>query len=398
MVMLRAGHTLQLTVVALLGLGTIAVHSAGMTIGPTNSDGIIGLPIVWSRHSIYALLAIAAMILTSRINIRHILQMRGLYNPVLWFMLVSLVLVALTLVPGVGKTVNGACRWLYLGPRQYGLTFQPSELVKWMMVLAIACWCTRRGSAMALFGFGLAPALGFVALACGMIMIEDLGTGALIGLVSACLLVAGGARLWHLALMLPFGIAALVGEILVSPYRMTRLTTFLDPWADPLGKGYHAIQSILAIAQGGLVGRGLGNGIQKFGYLPEDTTDFIFAIICEEMGLAGAALVVGLYLLLLWSGMAIVRDCKDTFGRLIGLGVLLTVGLQALINMAVVTVVVPTKGIALPLLSAGGTGWVLTASALGLLAALDTANQIESSQEPASEHEAAISQARMAFE
>ena len=232
--MLRAGHTLQLTVVALLGLATIVVHSAGMTIGPIDSSGIIGLPIAWSRHSIYALLAITALIVTSRINIRHILQIRGPYNPVLWFMLASLVLVVLTLVPGVGKTINGACRWLYLGPRQYGLTFQPSELVKWMMVLAIACWCTRRGGAMRTFRFGLAPALGFVGLACGMIMIEDLGTGALIGLVSACLLVAGGARLWQLILMLPFGVAAIAGGIIVSPYRMTRLTTFLGPLGRPI--------------------------------------------------------------------------------------------------------------------------------------------------------------------
>jgi len=133
---------------------------------------------------------------------------------------------------------------------------------------------------------------------------------------------------------------------------------------------------MLAIAQGGLFGRGLGNGIQKFGYLPEDTTDFIFAIICEETGLAGASLVVGLYIVLLWVGMGIVRDCRDTFARLLGLGVLLTVGMQALINIAVVTVVVPTKGIALPLISSGGTGWVVTAFAIGLVAALDNANRM----------------------
>ncbi len=122
---------------------------------------------------------------------------------------------------------------------------------------------------------------------------------------------------------------------------------------------------------------GVGYGIQKFGYLPEDTTDFIFAIICEEMGMAGAMLVIGLYLAILWTGLGIVRDCKDTFGRLVGLGVLLTVGLQATINIAVVTVVVPTKGIALPLISSGGTGWIVTAFMLGLVASLDEANRLE---------------------
>ena len=139
---------------------------------------------------------------------------------------------------------------------------------------------------------------------------------------------------------------------------------------------------MLAIAQGGLFGGGLGNGIQKFGYLPEDTTDFIFAIICEELGIMGAALIVVLYLVLLWIGLSIVKDCKDTFSRLVGLGVLLTVGLQALINIAVVTVVVPTKGIALPLISAGGTGWIMTAFAIGLVAALDNANRMGEEIEP----------------
>ena len=146
-----------------------------------------------------------------------------------------------------------------------------------------------------------------------------------------------------------------------SPYRLQRLTVFLNPWADPLGAGYHPIQSMLTIAQGGLIGRGLGNGIQKFGYLPEDTTDFIFAVVCEELGLTGAVLVIGLYLLLIWMGWSILCNCKDRFGRLFALGVLTMIGLQTIINLAVVTVLAPTKGIALPLLSKGGTGWILTA-------------------------------------
>jgi len=159
--------------------------------------------------------------------------------------------------------------------------------------------------------------------------------------------------------------------IVTSAYRRARLTAFLDPWADPQGIGYHPIQSMLAIAQGGITGRGVGNGVQKFGYLPEDTTDFLFAIICEEAGVAGAAVVVVFYLVILGIGFGILRRCQDPFGRLVALGILLMLGTQALINLAVVTVVVPTKGIALPLLSAGGTGWVMTAAAVGLLASLD---------------------------
>lgn len=374
--MLRSAHILQLAVAALLALGVVMVHSASLTVGesapPFNLQTLL-----LSRHTCYAGLALLAMLGASRINVRQFLRTHGWTNPLWLILLVSLTLAGMTLVPGLGKSVNGASRWLYLGPRGWGLTFQPSELVKWVMILALAWWCARRRGVMHRFVHGLLPPLLLLGLACGLIVIEDLGTAALIGVVALCLLWAGGARWWHLAMIFPLAAACVVAAILHSPYRLERLTAFLNPWADPAGSGYHPIQSMLAIAQGGLAGRGLGNGIQKFGYLPEDTTDFIFAIICEELGVAGAALVVILYLVILWVGLGIVRDCKDTFGRLVGLGVLLTLGFQAVINIAVVTVVVPTKGIALPLVSAGGTGWVLTAFALGLVAALDNARHLE---------------------
>ncbi|MEO1236471.1 MAG: FtsW/RodA/SpoVE family cell cycle protein, partial [Planctomycetota bacterium] len=218
-------------------------------------------------------------------------------------------------------------------------------------------------------------------LACGLVVVEDLGTAALIGAAAVGVLVAGGARLWQLAMLLPVAAGGLVAAILHSPYRVARLTAFLDPWADPRGTGYHPIQSMLAFAQGGVSGSGLGQSVQKH-YIPEDTTDFVFPVIAEELGLGGAGLVVGLFVAILWVGLGIVRDCDHLFGRLVGIGVLLTVGLQAVINLAVVTVVVPTKGIALPLVSAGGTGWVFTAFALGLVASLDNARAIEEADQP----------------
>ncbi|MEX0654321.1 MAG: putative peptidoglycan glycosyltransferase FtsW [Phycisphaeraceae bacterium] len=375
--MLRSAHLVQLAVVALLGVGVLMVHSASLHVGggAAGEGGLLAM--FASRHTVYAGLAIAAMLLASRINVRELFRHHGWTNPLWLIVLLALGLAAATLVPGYGVSVKGASRWLYLGPASWGLTFQPSELVKWVVVLAIAWWCARRRGVMHRFWHGLMPAMLLIGVACGLVIVEDWGTAALIGVVAGCLLIAGGARLWQLALLAPPALAGAGAMILHSPYRVTRLTTFLDPWQDPAGAGYHSIQSMLAIAQGGLTGRGLGNGIQKFGYLPEDTTDFIFAVICEEMGLAGAGLVVALYLVILWVGLGIVRDCRDTFGRLVGLGALLMVGLQAAINIAVVTVVVPTKGIALPLVSAGGTGWILTAFGLGLVAALDNANDEE---------------------
>lgn len=365
---------MQLAAIALLGLGLVMVHSAGITIGAARTG-----PLNWltGRPALYAAAAVVAMLIASRLDVRRVFRARGLINPLGYVMVGALILVALTLVPGIGRTVNGASRWLYLGPRRWGLSFQPSELVKWTIPIVLAWWCARRQGVMHRFIHGLAFPLGLLAAAGLLVVIEDLGTAALIGAVAVIVLFAGGARWWQLLLVALGALLGLAAAIMRSPYRYERLLAFVDPWADPRGTGYHPIQSMLAVAMGGPTGRGLGGGIQKFGYLPEDTTDFVFAIVCEELGLAGAAMVVALYLLLLWAGLRVVKDCRDTFGRLLALGVLLTVGLQALLNLAVVTVLVPTKGIALPLISAGGTGWVLTAFALGLIVALDEANRLE---------------------
>ena len=382
-------------VVALLGLGVVMVHSAALTVATadvaadtyTPSLGVGGVPGAGSwidKNLIYAVLAVGAMLLGSRVDLQGLFTGRAWLSPVWGAVGVAIGLCALTLVPGFGRSVNGASRWLYIGPPGMGFSFQPSELMKWTLVVALAWWCARRRGVMHRFFHGLLPGLLLVGLACGLIVIEDLGTAALIGAVALCVLVAGGARVWQLALMLPFAVGAVVAAILHSPYRVKRLTAFLDPWADHQGTGYHPIQSMLAFAQGGVEGAGLGQSVQKY-YIPEDTTDFVFPIIAEELGFGGALLVVGLFLAILWIGLGIAKDTPGTFGRLVALGVLLTVGLQAVINLAVVTVVVPTKGIALPLVSAGGTGWVFTAFALGLVASLDNAKAIEEEKVEASE-------------
>ncbi len=379
-------------VVALLGIGVVMVHSASLSVTAADLDAntfnpdtsVLGvLSPLFNNNFIYALMAIGAMLVGSRVDLHGIFRGRGWWNPVWFAVVISLVLCAMTLIPGVGKNVNGASRWLVIGPAGSGVSFQPSELMKWTLVVGLAWYCARRRGVMHRFWWGLLPGLLLVGLACGLIVIEDLGTAALIGAVALCVLVAGGARLWQLALMLPIAVAGIVAAILESPYRVKRLTAFMDPWADSRGTGYHPIQSMVAFAQGGVSGSGLGQSVQKY-YIPEDTTDFVFPIIAEELGFGGAVLVVGLFLAILWVGLGIAKDTQDTFGRLVALGVLLTVGLQAVINLAVVTVVVPTKGIALPLISAGGTGWIFTAFALGLVASLDNAKamQDEKAQQP----------------
>jgi len=364
------------------------VQSAGMDV--TRGGGAVGgaayVPpdlTAWSaagvlleqyvnKNLVCALLALAAMLTGARVDLMGLFRSRSWISPVWVAMLLALALCVLTLVPGFGRSANGASRWLTLGPAGTGVSFQPSELMKWALIIALAWYCTRRRGVMGRFWWGLLPGLVLTAAAAGVVVIEDLGTGALIAASAVLVLIAGGAKLWHLGLMVPPAVGALVFAIMQEPYRVRRLTAFMDPWADAEGTGYHPIQSMLAFAQGGVGGSGLGGSVQKY-HIPEDTTDFIFPILCEELGLGGAALVVGLFIAMLWIGLGIVRDSEDTFGRLVGVGVLFTIGSQAVINLAVVTVVVPTKGIALPFVSMGGTGWVFTGFALGLVASLDNA-------------------------
>jgi len=193
--------------------------------------------------------------------------------------------------------------------------------------------------------------------------------------VLAMVLMAG-CRWWHVGLLMP-GAGLVVYQMLHTPWRRARLLAFLDPWADPKGAGYHIIQSLLTIVSGGIPGRGLGNGIQKMGYLPEDNTDFIFAVVCEELGFVGALMVIGLFAGFVVVGWRVMCRCQNLFGKMVAFGITAIIGLQAAINIAVVTASMPTKGIALPLISSGGTGWIMNAVAIGVLMSIERMNRRE---------------------
>jgi cell division protein FtsW len=353
-----------LIAVALLMLGVVMVTSAGLSI----DTGRFELrDILMSRQALFAVLAVAMLWAGSTVPLPRLCHARGVAAPAPWIVLAIVVLLVLVHVPGVGREVNGARRWITLGP----IGFQPSEIAKWGILVVLAWYGARNADRMHRFLVGFGRPMIVILLVCGLIGTEDLGTAMLIGAVSVAVLLAAGARIRHAAMLLPVGAAAFVAGVIQNPYRLERLRTFIDPYKDPQNGGYHMVQSMAAVSGGGLPGRGLGNSVQKFGYLPEDTTDFIFAIICEELGAVGAIVVVSLYAALMLCGLAIVRRARQPFARLLGVGILLTIGVQAVINLAVVTGAGPTKGIALPLVSAGGTGWVLTALCIGLLVAVE---------------------------
>jgi cell division protein FtsW len=370
--MLRAGDIVVLCALALLSLGLVMTASADMQVG--EQGAVTFASIVGSTSAIYMALAVAAMLIARALPVRTLAGDRRVRMLLPLLLPVSVGLVVLALFEPFAYEVNGARRWFEIPGT--GFRFQPSEVAKWSLPVVLAWWGATRGWGMRRFGSGLLPAVAMVCAASAAIGIEDLGTGALVFGVGVLLIAASGARWWQMAtLASPVFLAGLVFGILAEPYRRERIIGFLNPYSDPSDLNYHMIQSLSAIAGGGGTGRGLGFGLQKFGYLPEDRTDFLYAIICEELGLVGAGGVLVLYALLLVAGLTIVRREPSVLLKLIGLGVILTLGFQALMNLMVVTGLAPTKGIALPLLSAGGTGWLLTASSLGVLASIDRSRE-----------------------
>jgi cell division protein FtsW len=357
---LRHRDILFLCVLGLLLLGIVMVQSASMHV-----TGKVGWG--WTdrgiRHAIFAAVAIVAFFIIGNIDYAHLLLgTKTLWrNPILWIVLIAAATCLLVLVPHIGLEVNGARRWLPLGFCQV----QPSELAKWATVIFLAWWLTAQPVVLSKFS-GFTLTLLPIAALCLLIVIHDFGTAALIGLCAVTMLLVGRVRTWHLLAVIPPALGVAFWFIAHKEYRWRRMTAFIDPYSNPR-EGYHIIQSLLSFATGGITGKGLGNGVQKLGYLPEDTTDFIFAVICEELGLFGALLTVVLYLGILFVTWQAIKQKRDSFGRMLAFGIGAMVSLQAMINIAVATVSVPTKGLSLPLVSAGGSGLVITGAALGLL-------------------------------
>lgn len=357
---IRSPGILTLCVLSLLSVGVLMVASASMGVNSSITGGQA------TKHALFAAIAALTFVGVSRLDYHRLLRDTSpVRSPVLWAMLGAIAISAAVLV--VGVEVNGARRWIRFGPIQ----LQPSEVAKWTSVLFLAWWLAARPVDLSKFFSGFVVTCVPVGMICLLTVIEDFGTAALIGVVAFVMLVVGGVRWWHLAIVVPPALGGAAYFVMGTPYRWARMTSFLDPWADARGQGYHMVQSLLSFASGGLSGRGLGNGIQKLGYLPEDTTDFVFSVVCEELGFLGALLVVTLFLGVLFVAIRASRSNQlDPFGRLLAFGIAATLGLQACINMAVATVSMPTKGMSLPLISAGGTGLIITCASLGLLASV----------------------------
>jgi len=370
-----------MVVVLLMAVGTVFVFSASANINQElDLQRFYDFPGL--RQILFFPLAVIVMYTVSHLNYRRFSPTGGwLKSPTSYLLVLGIALLILVLFPQFGTEINQARRWLRIGAGPITISFQPSELAKWAIVFFLAGFCDRFSDSIKLYWKRFVPACLVIAVVVGLIIIEDFGTAAFISLLGFLMLIIAGAKWWHILTPLPFGAIAFCTALIRSPSRMQRIAAFLNPekWAD--SAAYQANQSLIALGSGGLWGKGLGRGICKYGHLPEDTTDFIFAIIGEELGFVGTAAVIGLFIALVWLGILVVVRCRDHFGQLLAGGIVLTIAIQAALNIGVVTVVLPTKGIPLPFVSAGGTSMLLSAAAVGVL--LNIAKQ--SAKRPAEE-------------
>ena len=309
------------------------------------------------RHLLWVFIGFIFMV--TSMNIRYEM-LKKLGKP---FLVVTIILLILVYFPHIGKAAGGARRWIRVGP----LSIQPSELARLVMIMYAANFLTRKQRNIKEFIRGFLPPMLVLGLVLALIIKNDLGACVLIAGIVLTMLFISGANIKHLAIFFLASLPAVYIAIRTFPYRIKRITVFLNPWEDPLGKGYQIIQSFYALGSGGWFGRGLGRGIQKLFYLPEAHTDFIFSIIGEELGFIGTSVIIILFTYIIWRGITIAYHAPDLYGHLLAIGITVMIAYQVIINIGVVTGLLPTKGTTLPFISFGGSSLIVNMTSIGLL-------------------------------
>jgi len=342
-------------VLFLVGIGIVMVYSASSALALKKYGSSY---FFIKKQALFALVGLMALVVGRHFPYRGL---RILAYPAVVLTLGLLLAVHLT---GFGHSAGGATRWLRMG----GFTLQPSELARMAMILYLAYSMSKKQDRIREFSIGFVPhIMVLIVLIVPIILQPDFGSVVILTLITGIMLFVGGVPLRFLALA-GLAVAPVGGYLLMSAdYRLKRLMSFLNPWEYPTSEGYQTIHSLMAFGSGGLWGSGIGKGLQKLFYLPEPHTDFIFSVIGEEFGLVGVTIIVLLYGLIIWRGIAIARQTTDPFGALLSFGLTTAIALQVCINMGVTLGLLPTKGLTLPFLSYGGTSLVLNMAAVGVL-------------------------------
>jgi len=350
-------------VLILVGIGILMIYSSTALMSMRKYGS--GFHYLWN-HLFTVAVGIATMVVLLKFDY---LKLRPAVYVLMGISLVSLVLV---FIPGVGISANGARRWLRLWPT----TFQPSELVKIVMVIFLADYMDKNIQRMKEFRYGIVVPVAVMVVFQAIIMLQpDFGAVMSLGILTFGLLILGGARLLHVGALLLVSMPALFVLVMSSAYRMKRIMCFTDPWKEPFGCGFQLVQSFIAFGSGRFFGVGLGGSKQKLYFLPEVHTDFIFSIIGEELGLLGAFAVLGVFLWFLIKGIRVSTRLTDPFSYFLTLGLTMMVGVQAIINFAVSTGLMPTKGLPLPFVSYGGSALLINMAAAGILVNISMRDQ-----------------------
>ena len=348
-------NSIFLIVAILAAVGIVMIYSASAIYAHEKmGDSLYFL----KRHLIYLAIGFMMMLAAMSVNLN---DLKKIAKPII---AASVIMLILVLIPHIGKETAGARRWFKFGP----VNFQPSEFAKVAMIIYIADLVSRKEGLMRDFRRGYAPPVMVLGVVVGLVLLEpDLGTAITISVITILMLYSSGVKVSHIAASFLASLPVLYTLIFSVPYRRRRILAFLNPWADSRGTGFQIIQSFVALGSGGIFGVGLGQSRQKLFYLPASHTDFIFSIIGEEMGFIGTACVVMLFILFVWQGMRIAFQALGSFERLLSLGIVSLVGLEAVINIGVTAGALPTKGLPLPFISYGGTGLIFHFMAIGLL-------------------------------
>ena len=359
----RLDYVLLMTAVALASLGLVMVASASITF----ADRDLGQPFYYAlRQAVYIGIGVLLAMPVYRLRLA-LLEQAG---PVL--LVAALALLVAVLIPGIGREVNGSTRWISTGL----INLQVSEPAKLMILVYLAGYLARHGEELRERLSGFIKPMAVLSLAAFLLLLEpDFGATVVLMATAMGMIFLAGVRLWHFTGMLGVAGLSLAGLAVSSPYRMERLTTFLNPWADPFNSGFQLTQSLIAIGRGELSGVGLGASIQKLFYLPEAHTDFVFAVLAEELGLLGVFVVIALYAVVVWRAFVIARQAENAgnvFAGSLAYGIGIWIGLQSFINMGVNMGLLPTKGLTLPLMSYGGSSMVVMCVAIALLLRIDS--------------------------
>lgn len=358
--------TLLSVIVLLLSIGLVMVASSSVSI----AEKQMGNPFFYlQRQIIFVIVGCLAATIMINIPIK-VWEKMGVA-----LVVTSYALLVLVLIPGIGKTVNGSSRWIPIGL----INLQASEAVKLLMIIYMGGYLVRRGENVRESFRGFCVPMGLLAVA-GILLLLEPDFGATVVIATTCMgmLFLAGARLWQFAMLSGLAMTAMSILAITSPYRMARLTAFLNPWADPFDSGFQLTQSLIAIGSGDWFGAGLGNSVQKLFYLPEAHTDFLFAVYAEEMGLVGVALLIALYAFAVLRSMrigAVSEAAGRTTGGYLAYGIGIWFGMQAFVNMGVNMGMLPTKGLTLPLMSYGGSSLIIMCTALGILLRIDYENR-----------------------